>query len=130
MSENNFEQMLSSITSNPDLMGKISEVVKNNKNGEISDTLPDVLSLIKSNLDESSKEVKKEPDVQSEGINQAASLGAIGEFSKQISKSAPLLLAIKPYLNKSRQGLIENIVRLSSLANVVNLAGLDLGKQS
>lgn len=125
MSENNFESMFAKITSNPELMSKISEVVKNNKSGEISDTLPDVLSLIEPEIGKGDEQQKTSTEGESQG-----SLGAIGEISKQISKSAPLLLAIKPYLNKSRQDLVENLVKLSSLASVLNLAGLDLGKQA
>lgn len=125
MNENNFESMFAKITSNPELMSKISEVVKNNKGGEISDTLPGVLSLIEPEINKGDEQQNASSESDSQG-----SLGAIGEISKQISKSTPLLLAIKPYLNKSRQDLVENLVKLSSLASVLNLAGLDLGKQA
>lgn len=131
MSNQSFDEMLSNVTNNEELMSKISEIVKNNKSGEISDTLPSVLSLIASNgknkNEEKNEEINEDNNTQANAEkednnslnNDFTSL--IGSLGKQISSSSQLLLAIKPYLNKNRQGIIDTMVKLSSLANVINL---------
>lgn len=140
MSNQSFDEMLNKITSNEELMSKISQVVKNNKSGEISDTLPAVLSLITSNGQDKKEEIEdltKNTDAKDSEINTEGKLktdnvagesqtsndftGLIGSLGKQISTNSQLLMAIKPYLNKNRQGMIDTMVRLSSLANVINL---------
>ncbi len=128
MSEKSFEEMLSSVTANPELMGKISQLVEKNKNGEISDTLPDVLSLLSSHIknDEKNNEQPVADEEKSEKEDNAADVNVIkmvGSLSKEISKSTKLLLAIKPYLNQGRQEMISNILKLSSLSSVLNLLG-------
>lgn len=131
MSNQSFDEMLNNITSNEELMSKISEIVKNNKNGEISDTLPSVLSLIASNRqkskEEKNDEIKEEAEAwvnseqeKNDSLNNDFTK-LIGSLGKQISSSSQLLLAIKPYLNKNRQNMIDTMVKLSSLANVINL---------
>ena len=128
MSDTSFESTLSSIASNPELLNKISNVVKNNKSGEISDTLPDVLSILSESMGKGQGNDDTKDDAVEAQSSQDATIGIIGEIGTQIKKSTPLLLAIKPYLNKNRQGLVENLVKLSSLASVINLAGGELGK--
>lgn len=128
MSEKSFEEMLSSVTTNPELMGKISQLVEKNKNGEISDTLPDVLSLLSShmNKDEASDEepaFKEDKPESDENVADINVVKMVGSLSKEISKSSKLLLAIKPYLSKGRQDMIGNILKLSSLSSVLNLLG-------
>ena len=131
MSNLSFDEMLSKITSNDELMSTISQVVKNNSGGEITDTLPDVLSLIASSGNEKKTESKAEA-IKDDEENQATQTikknvtnneftELIGSLGKQISNSSQLLLAIKPYLNKSRQGMIDTMIKLSSLAKVINL---------
>ena len=120
--------MLSSVTTNPELMGKISQLVEKNKNGEISDTLPDVLSLLSShmNKDEASDEepaFKEDKPESDENVADINVVKMVGSLSKEISKSSKLLLAIKPYLSKGRQDMIGNILKLSSLSSVLNLLG-------
>jgi replicative superfamily II helicase len=127
MSEKSFEEMLSSVTNNPDLMKKISQLVENNKNGEISDTLPDVLSLLSSHIkstdDEKKPIVDEEKSEKEEDTPDLNVVKMVGSLSKEISKSTKLLLAIKPYLSQGRQDMIGNILKLSSLSNVLNLLG-------
>ena len=127
MSEKSFEEMLSSVTSNPDLMKKISQLVENNKNGEICDTLPDVLSLLSSHMkNEGDKEKPTSYEEKSENEENPQDLNVVkmvGSLSNEISKSTKLLLAIKPYLSQGRQDMIGNILKLSSLSSVLNLLG-------
>ncbi|MBQ7353610.1 MAG: hypothetical protein IJW54_06400 [Clostridia bacterium] len=132
MSNQSFDEMLNNITSNEELMSKISEIVKNNKNGEISDTLPSVLSLIASNgqknKEEKNDEIREGADTAQTNSEQEKNnslnndfTSLIGSLGKQLSSSSQLLLAIKPYLNKNRQSMVDTMVKLSSLANVINL---------
>jgi hypothetical protein len=124
MSEKSFEEMLSSVTTNPEIMNKISELVDKNKNGEISDTLPDVLSLLSSYMKNENKSeeqpVNAEEKIENGDLNV---IKMVGSLSNEISKSSKLLLAIKPYLSQGRQEMIGNILKLSSLSSVLNLLG-------
>lgn len=134
MIEGSFEEMLSSVTSNKELMSKISQIV-DNKNGEISDTLPDVLALLSKHIDKKddgeqndlqSGESKTDSDDReaiSSGILDNGMVKLISSLCKEISKSSKLLLAIKPYLSKGRQDTISTILKLSSLSSVLNLLG-------
>ena len=132
MSNLAFDEMLNKITSDKELMAKISQVVKNNEGGEIKDTLPDVLSLITSSestedkknddAEKSSEKAEKESSVTDNATKSSKDLTSlIGSLGNQISNSSQLLLAIKPYLNKNRQEMIDTMVKLSSLAKVINL---------
>ncbi|MBQ8840578.1 MAG: hypothetical protein IJ004_04595 [Clostridia bacterium] len=134
MIEGSFEEMLSSVTSNKELMSKISQIV-DNKNGEISDTLPDVLALLSKHIDKKDdgeqnnlQSVKSKTDSDdreaiSSGILDNGMVKLISSLCKEISKSSKLLLAIKPYLSKGRQDTISTILKLSSLSSVLNLLG-------
>ena len=129
---NSFDEMLSKITGDKELMAKISQVVKSKDGGEITDTLPDVLSLITSS--ESKKDSKAEDSqmtseetgakaISKESDNKSSTdfTSLIGSLGSKISNSSQLLMAIKPYLNKNRQDMIDTMVKLSSLAKVINL---------
>lgn len=134
MIEGSFEEMLSSVTSNKELMSKISQIV-DNKNGEISDTLPDVLALLSKHIDKKddgeqnnlqsveSKTDSNDREAISSGILDNGMVKLISSLCKEISKSSKLLLAIKPYLSKGRQDTISTILKLSSLSSVLNLLG-------
>ena len=134
MIEGSFEEMLSSVTSNKELMSKISQIV-DNKNGEISDTLPDVLALLSKHIDKKddgeqndlqsvgSKTDSDDRETISSGILDNGMVKLISSLCKEISKSSKLLLAIKPYLSKGRQDTISTILKLSSLSSVLNLLG-------
>ena len=127
MSNISFDEMLNKITSNQELMKKISTIVSNNEGGEITDTLPDILSLIASNEGEKDKGDNNEENSdfnieEAKEKNDVTSI--ISSLGTEISNSSPLLLAIKPYLNKSRQNMIDTLIKLSSLAKVINLGRL------
>ena len=127
MSNISFDEMLNKITSNQELMKKISTIVSNNEGGEITDTLPDILSLIASNEGEKDKSDNTEENSHfdtgdTREKNDVTSI--ISSLGTEISNSSPLLLAIKPDLNKNRQNMIDTLIKLSSLAKVINLGRL------
>ena len=135
MSENNFEEMLSRLASNPELINKVTSAVKSSEGNEISDTLPNVLSILSEglfkneekndvSLKEPSNEVQGEQGAKNEVVSTSELIPEnmsrlISTLGREIGKNTQLLLAIKPYLNKNRQGLIETIVKLSSLAGAL-----------
>ena len=138
MAEASFEEILNSITSNPDLLNKISKSVKENEGGDLSNTLEKVISLIQNNENEPSdfeesndSEDKEYKEVDNETRNEAKDSkerSAVGldslilSLGKSMSKTSPLLLALKPYLSKSRCELIDSLINMSRLASIINLA--------
>ncbi len=172
MSENNFEGILSSVMSDPELISKISQIAKSTPGSDMSQILPEIMSLIsnrgKDNRDSviyQEGEVKDNKSLGSEATfnelnnnkendnasndfsdlfskiidtssnksdnsNQNTGAGALGDstanmiygISRSISKNEPLLCALKPYLSKERQEIIDSIVRLSKIANLMKLA--------
>lgn len=138
MAEASFEEVFNSITSNPDLLNKISKSVKENEGGDLSNTLEKVISLIQNNENEPSdfeesndSEDKEYKEVDNETRNEAKDSkerSAVGldslilSLGKSMSKTSPLLLALKPYLSKSRCELIDSLINMSRLASIINLA--------
>ncbi len=172
MSENNFEGILSSIMSDPELISKISQIAKSTPGSDMSQILPEIMSLISNrgknekndviyqeNENDNSKSADSRPTInevsannengkasedlsdlfskiidtssnKSDNSNQNTGIGALGDstanmifgISRSISKNEPLLCALKPYLSKERQEIIDSIVRLSKIANLMKLA--------
>ena len=133
MSENNFEDIISKITSNPELISKISSGVKE-ENGDMGKALSNVIGILtdsdvlnnKNDSDENDSEKEKNSDTSKDifkNIDNKSGIDAlIFSFCSTISRNAPLLLALKPYLGKEKRDMIDSIVKLSQLASIVNLA--------
>lgn len=133
MSENNFEDIISKITSNPELISKISSGVKE-ENGDMGKALSNVIGILtdsdvlnnKNDSDENDSKKEKNSDTSKDIFknidNKSGIEGLIFSFCSTISRNAPLLLALKPYLGKEKRDMIDSIVKLSQLASIVNLA--------
>lgn len=144
MSDNSLEKMLGEISSNPELMEKISSAV-NNDSGDMEKTLSSVISLISSaslrdtssspqskstyeKVEPYEEKVHSNTDTPLEKITKEENsfdknqLSFLNTFASSISKNSDFLLALKPYLNKERREIIDNVVRMSKLASIVNLA--------
>ena len=132
MSENSIDSILSMISSNPELISKISSAVQGGD--DLSKSLSSVISLISENQEnkESVNALKENTEKRdtptgnfkkeevSPSNDKVDSL--ISSLSKSISKNSSLLIALKPYLNKNRCDIIDTVVKVSKLANVMNLA--------
>ncbi len=138
MSDNSFESVLSMITSNPELLNKISSTVKDGGD-DMSTVLSNVVSLISQNQDKTDnnesnvvitneentknsdtyKDIFKNIDTSKLSVNSDSFLSSL---SKSISKNSNFLLALKPYLSKNRCEMIDNVVKISQIANIMNLA--------
>ena len=144
MSDNSLEKILADITSNKELMDKISTTV-NNGSGDMENTLSSVISLISNssfnnkssntqdintngeaeeNKEKSYEKSDTPPQkiIEEEKIFDKNQLSFLGSFANSISKNSDFLLALKPYLNKERKDIIDNVVRISRLASIMNLA--------
>lgn len=139
-------EILSSVASNPDLLDKISSAVKG-EGKDMSSALGEVISLISQSQGENNggaasgegeaKENYEEASLDKDGLD----LGALGDgalgglfgdksggienlifsLGKGISSSTALLIALKPFLKKSRQDFIEVIIKLSKLGSIAGL---------
>lgn len=124
--ENNLEAILSSITSNPDLMQKISEITKNSDG---TSAIGEVVSLLSPHINGSNStqgEEKAEESASSKGVKEESdtpkeSLSILGSVSNTISRNTPLLLALKPYLSKERAKIIDSVIALSKVASISKL---------
>ena len=144
MSNNSFESILSMISSNPELLNKISSAVKDG-GGDMEKSLSSVVSLISENQGAINNDTKnslfneivpEEKPIQNEEkidteVDKNEILSEVFNknpdsfllsFTKSISKNSAFLLALKPYLNKERKDIIDSVVRISQLASIMNLA--------
>ena len=125
MADFNIEDLLSSITSNPELMGKISNI-KNSNDKDISQALPDIISLLSPLVDNSSKEKQEESGEKADSREMKEDTAKIplhlADLSERIRKNSDLLLALKPYLKKERGEIIDSIVKMAQVANLMKLA--------
>ncbi|MGM9646048.1 MAG: hypothetical protein ACI3XS_05115 [Eubacteriales bacterium] len=135
MNENNFEDILSSVMSNEDLMGKISGIVKSNKSGDVTNSLPDVIAALspvingnKKNDSENKDEQSFESNIKSESeksntaetfLKSGIDSGNILSLLANSGRSSKLLLALKPYVSKERKEMIDTIVRVSQIADII-----------
>lgn len=139
MSETSFEDIIFKISSNPELLNKISSTVKGG-DGDMSKALSSVIGIL-SDSDAFGKQTGENEDkIKSEGKDEKEKIldtslgifkdnnektgieGLLFSFCNTISRNTPLLLALKPYLSKDRCEMIDSIVKISKLASIVSLA--------
>ena len=118
--DKSLESVLSSITSSPELMSKISEAVKA---GGADGALADVISLISPLVsgDQESEKVKNEEKELPKSETDSAKSTVVASLGKSIAKNAGLLIALKPYLSKERCQMIDGIIKISQLADIIKL---------
>ena len=134
--ENNIENIISSAIGNPELLEKISSTLKEN-DGDIGKSLGDVISLLTgegNNNEESEAKKEKEGKENTNDLGQILELFSsfgnglkkgtmIGNVLESLEKSLPLLIALKPFLSRSRCELIDTLLKISKLSSIVNLVG-------
>lgn len=104
MSEGGFEDALSSVLGNEELMKKISGIA--NAHSENKDeALPEVIEAIASSMN-----VSKEKGVEKKSG---------GRFD--YSKNSKLLIALKPYLSEKRAHMIDSILRIEQIAEFMKI---------
>lgn len=125
MAEINIEEMLKQITSNSELMEKISQISKNN-DGDISDKLPNIISAISPIIEEEKNaSANEKTDTPTNEIqeNLQSSFSnfpfQIDKITNTISKNSKLLIALKPYLSKDRSDIVDSIVKMAQVADLM-----------
>ena len=124
MADFNIEDILTKITSNPEIMNKVSQIAKSNKENGLGDALPQVMDAIMPALEE-----KKENDTEENSTNDTATASLftdalqlpVGKICDKINKNSSLLMALKPYLSKERCDLIDSIVKMARVANLLSV---------
>ena len=144
-------EILSSVASNPDLLDKISSAVKGEGKdmssalGEVISLISQSQGENNSGAASGEGEAKEnyeEASLDKEGLDkEGLDLGALGDgvlgglfgdksggierlilsLGKGLSSSTALLIALKPFLKKSRQDFIEVIIKLSKLGSIAGL---------
>ncbi len=111
MSEGGFEEILSSVMGNEELMKKISGIANaHSKNTE--EALPEVIEAITSSMNVS-QESNAKPEENHEKKHDAKRF--------DYSKSSKLLLALKPYLSDKRCQMIDSILRVEQIAEFMKI---------
>ena len=134
MNENNFEDILSSVMSDGDLMNKISGIVKSNKSGDVATSLPDVIAALSPILNGDAKGNTESTEKSNHEDNKPKDAENIENTTAEVFKknsgnilsmlsgsgrSSKLLLALKPYVSKERRDMIDTIVRVSQIADII-----------
>ena len=116
MADENVSRVLSSVFSNTELMEKISGIVKNKKGESAEDALPEIISAISENvkIPTQGEEKSSEADEGSKDVSAKPGFRSTGD-------SSALLCALKPFLNKERRDLVDNILKFEQLAALVKL---------
>lgn len=109
MSEQSFENVLSSIMGNEALMGKISSIMSSH-NGDKDEALPEVIEAISASMGD-----KKSDDGDSK--NEKTSV----PVSKRGGGRNDLLLALRPYLSEKRAKMIDQLLKMDQLAEIIKL---------
>ena len=122
MADNTFEEILESISKNPNIVEKISEISKSSNKDNIYDSLPKIMyilsPLLSSEETKESNEKATTPLPKSEADSLSVPLARLGE---KITKNSGLLLALKPYLNKERGEIIDTVVKIAQLGDLMKL---------
>ena len=129
MAENSFEDIISKIGSNPELLNKISSAIKGSDQ-DMGAALSSVIGILSDSneLKDVEGKAEKEPildtslDILPKNESKTGIEGVLLSFCQIITKNSPLLIALKPYLCKEKCDMIDNIVKLSRLAGIINLA--------
>lgn len=125
MADFNIEEILSKITENPEIMNKVSEIARTNKDGNITDALPRVMEAIIPSLNptENSNEEEINTDEKQQNITSVdgAMKVPIEKLCQKINKNSKLLIALKPYLSKERCDIVDSIVKMAQVANLLSL---------
>ena len=144
MGENNFEEILSSVMSDGDLMSKISDIVKSNKSGDVANSLPDVIAALSPVLNGNKKEGAEssgKPPFENDGSDASVKSDNGNDEKESVAeafmrngkdsgnilsllasgggRSCKLLLALKPYVSRERKEMIDTIVRVSQIADII-----------
>ena len=126
--DNNLENILSNVTSNPELMNKISEIVKSKDNSNAIGDVMSILAPLVTSKEQEKHSNSEEIQTQDTETNQTPIISTndktaslLSSFGESISKNSPLLLALKPYLSKERAQMIDSIVKLSQIAGIMKL---------
>ncbi len=115
MAEGNVNEVLSSVFSNPELMEKISGIVKGSDKEKKEDALPDIISAISENVKFPTQSEEKSESKEEKAAEASASM------SRSSKDSAALLRAMKPFLSKERCEMVDNILKFEQLAALVKL---------
>ncbi len=129
--ENNLDSILKMITSNPELMSKISEIASSDGENKIGDVVSLISPLVGSSSDNdyapSSGDSNESESAEDAGEkieqkrNESSIASLSSSFGQSIAKNKALLIALKPYLSKERCKMIDSVIKLSSIADVIKL---------
>lgn len=117
MSEMKLEQTLSTLLENEDLMSKISDILSSHE-GNTNESLPDVIGLLSSVMQESPSESSSSADAMVIEDNGTRGLDAI---LSGVARSSALLCALRPYLNEKRGQMIDSILKIEKITQIMKL---------
>ena len=123
MSDFNFDDLLSKITSDPSIMNQVSEIAKGLNGESMAEKIPAVIDAIKPRINDEAKNTDTSSAQSSETKAEPSSVklpSGLNKISEKVAKNSKLLMALKPYLNKERGDAIDNIVKMAQVANLMS----------
>ena len=123
MSDFNFDDLLSKITSDPSIMSQVSEIAKGLNGESMAEKIPAVIDAIKPRINDEAKNTDTSSAQSSETKVEPSSVklpSGLNKISEKVAKNSKLLMALKPYLNKERGDVIDNIVKMAQVANLMS----------
>ena len=129
MAELNIEEILNKISSEPDILSKISEISKESKSKDSSSALTDMIEALSPLFKESNKSPANDTSIPEKSDtspeNSSATEGLLSlpilKITEQIKKNSALLSALKPYLRKARSDMIDNVLKMAQVADLMRL---------
>jgi len=107
--------MVSSVLSNPELLNKISDIVKGSKDGDISDALPKVVEAMSGSVESNGKSDEGPKENEKKWLD----VSKLDKYTQ--TKNVALLRSLKPFMSKGRCDMIDNILKLEQMAEIIKL---------
>lgn len=122
MAENDFNEILNKIASNPDIIERLSSITQGAAKEGTQDSLSKVMEVISPLINQSSnaKDDEKTDTPPHKSSEQALSI-PLAKIGEKITKNSKLLIALKPYLSRERCEIIDTIVKIAQVGDLMKL---------
>ena len=122
MADNNFDEILEKIASNPGIIEKISHISENVTNNNAQESLAKIMEAISPVVapkeNDKSGEKSDTPPVKSNDTPFSLPIAKLGE---KIAKNSKLLIALKPYLSAERCEIIDTVIKIAQVGDLMKL---------
>lgn len=120
MADNNFNEIFEKITSNPDIIEKLSSITKDISKENPYDSLPNIIDAISPAFNSIKQEENTDKtDTPPKETSENKLAIPIAKLGEKITKNSKLLIALKPYLCKERCEIIDTVVKIAQASDIM-----------